>query len=283
MQEKNAIEWSDILWSIVVLVAVLAFLYMIFFGIEKPQVSLGASEQQIVEPQWERDKQDLWTQWEGTDTIIWTSLDEPSSLESQSTPIAQVQIAWLKLADDWTVWWTDWALPWSWSEWSTNWSSSTWWVLVAHGKTFFSVQELFQEANEKSDGMIPLSWTFVWEWALRSLVDFGLIWQEQYVLKTIENTHFAYLWSFSSRHIPLLESLWWNIVEITDKNYIHENGLFWDKIWFLNTQRYKDLEKVIYLVFFHQTNDVRFVQMDRDHYYASKETTQKIFDMWYDW
>lgn len=145
---------------------------------------------------------------------------------------------------------------------------------------------------------IPLSWTFTWEGELRSLRDFELLWQERYIQKTVYNSHFAYLWDFASwfryqdprsfsneqraELIPGLEKMDGSLVAITDKISIQENWLYWDRIWFLNTQQYDDLNKVVYIVFFNQSSDAWFVQIDRDRYYESKSTIQSMFAEWYD-
>lgn len=266
MSDKRVSNGSNLLWSIIVLIACLSFIYMIFFRYQKPTWVDAATENSITkQPNLvDTERNDTWpavSAWslmqvqiaadtqQDQDQPIQPLQEEPAQpINTNPAPVQQV-----------------------------------WWPVVEQWKTFFSVQDLFAEAHVETDGMIPLSGTFLWEWALRSLVDFGLIWQESYVLKTVKNSHFAYLWSFASNTIPLLGQLWWNIVEITDKNSIQEHSLYWDRIRFLNTERYKDLEKVIYIVFFDQTNDAWFVQMDRDQYYASKPSTQALFDPWYDW
>lgn len=255
--EKKTNDWSQILWSLVVLVAVLAFLYTIFFWIEKP-----APSQALVSSNTVVDWYELW------------NAEEPI-VETGQPIIQQVQI---QAEDDIaSVPETQPVQP---APTKTIINSNP---VVEQWKTFFSVQDLFNTVEVSPDWQVPLSWTFLWEWSLRSLVDFGLIGQEEYVLKTIFNSHFAYLWSFDNENIPLLDNLGWNIVEITEKNDIQGHGLFWDRIRFLNTDRYKKFEKVIFIVFFDKTNDARFVQLDRDRYYAAKLLIRNTFDQRYDW
>jgi len=256
-------EWWQILWSLAVLIATLAFIYTIFYGVEKPTPSaanadgFSKNEQTIViQPlTFEGLENESFEEWQ---FIAWNPPEEEKQNTIQEESLIQEpsQDIENKLQEEQGLLWAE----------------------TSGGKTFFSVQDLFSDVQVNEDGIVPLSWTFLREWNLRSLVDLELLWEEKYVLKTIENAHFAYLWSFDNKSIPWIAWLWWNIVEINDKNNIQWHGLFWDRIRFINTERYKAFDKVLFIVFFDVTSDAWFVQMDHDHYYSAKSAKNSVGD-----
>lgn len=263
VKQKN--EWWQILWSLVVLVAILAFIYTIFFWIEKPDLSKTSSLDDFSK---KNENVNIVYVQETAFEEGWFEERAPEGETKETQPVIQK----VKIQEESS------AREPVWKKVTTNNDP-----VVEQWKTFFSVQELFSNVEVPKDGMIPLSGTFLREWNLRSLVDFKMIEDSKYVLKTVYNSHFVYLWAYDKKTIPWIDELGWNIVEITDKKDIQWHGLFWDRIWFINTERYKAFDKVIFIVFFDKTNDARFIQMDRDRYYSAKPLIRRTFDQWYDW
>lgn len=249
--------------SIVVLAASLVLVYTIFFWYEQPiqpliQKAITVSADNF-EPAW-------WAQEEERVAQAQQGSDEPDQWENEQIEIAQVQVAVDEHDEESSI-----------DSWNTT-------QLTVAGKQFFSFQELFdQPAAVSAPDRIPLANTFERIGTLRSIADYGLEDEVAYVLKTVDNTHYVYLGKKESVTIPNILQMGGSVVAIEGKNAINQHSLFGDRVLLLTSPKYDEtLQKVIFIVFFAQTNDAWFVQVDSDYYEANAESIRATFDERYD-
>ena len=261
MSKKNdaASSWR----SLVVLCASLVLVYTVFFWYQQPidpllQATAGT---------------------ESFEPAPWAESEDEQPVDNVVEPPAEesTQIAQVKVADDSAE--ANEALPVV-----DDTPTPTPTSVSVEGKQFHSFQELFDQGSSPSiTQQIPLSNTYVWTWNLRSIVDFGMNDQVEYILKTVQNTHYVYLWKRDLVEIPKILEMGWTVVEIEGKNAINQHSLFGDRVMLINTERYDvTFQKVIFIVFFEQTRDAWFVQVDQDYYENHADDIRKLFDQRYD-
>lgn len=176
------------------------------------------------------------------------------------------------------------------------------WPQVLDGKTFYSAQDLFAEdGNSNADiawqpspntsastavtlapGQVMLSNTFVRQskkWPFKPLEFLGIRSDAQYILKDINNTHYIYMWAFTTDLSSTVRSLWGNLVEIRDQTTIRNDILFWEKVQLISLPQMPT--KQLLLVSFNQWKDVRFLQIDKDYFVTNKRYIQEQFDFAY--
>jgi len=254
--------------SLIVLCASLVLVYTVFFWYQQPIDPLLQAGATMIEWSYEP------APWAEEDLEVRQEIKEVEAEKSDSAEIAQVQIAEGTPTNPVKVTPTNQIPPTS-----------------SHWKQFYSFQELFNKEESSSpvaiaqpwSTRIPLANTYERIWDLRSIVDFGLQEEVEYVLKTVQNTHYVYLWKRDSLTIPQILALWWTVVEIEGKNAINQHSLFGDRVMKISTERYDTkFKKVIFVVFFAQTRDAWFVQVDQDYYENHANGIRSLFDERYD-
>lgn len=257
--------------SIVVLAASLVLVYTIFFWYEQPiqpliQKAITVSAENF-EPAPRAEEEELMAQ---------SAPEQPApSNDTEEVEIAQVQIAEdnkdaIAVGGDQNT--------------SQDADQEQQGQITVAGKQFFSFQELFdQPAAVTAPDRVPLANTFERIGTLRSIADYGLEDEVEYVLKTVDNTHYVYLGQKQSVTIPNILQMGWSVVAIEGKNAINQHSLFGDRVLVLNSPQYDETyQKVIFIVFFAQTGDAWFVQVDSDYYEANAEIVRATFDERYD-
>ena len=129
-----------------------------------------------------------------------------------------------------------------------------------------------QEVDTKNIRM--LKWTQVYTWKLTILDELGL--KYDYILKDVNNVYFVKLSANFGNLDANTRKLWWNTVEIKDKNIINENMLFGDKVIYLNISKYYK-QKVFIVAKFDSVNEYWLVQVNFDRYYELKKYLKSLF------
>lgn len=146
-------------------------------------------------------------------------------------------------------------------------------------RTFFSVQELFRPDEVDDSGIIDIEWTWKWDGYMKRLDGVGLLWNEEYILKNMDNTHFVFLKDIPVNFISAIKAKWGNVVEFSWEKTINDNQLFGDKVRVVTLPEYQNI-KVLLIVFFGE--DMWFLQVDHDIFEDRKESLWNAFDARYD-
>ena len=243
-KKKKKTEVSSVSWSMGVLVTVLVFIYLVFFGVHGETVEDTVKELELemaIEQQQQVEKRED------------TNMNWPQKIKIASVVETIGESEIVSPAPQNTA-----------------------------GKQFYSVQELFAPDQIDTSWVIMLD-PEMWlrEWYMKSLHAAGLGNYGKYILKDMDNTHYVFLGSFDIRQLPtLIGSLWWNVVEISDENAINQHNLFWETVVFINLPAYQDI-KVLMVIVFDGGDDVWFMQIDKDVYYEKKSDFTEIFGRWY--
>lgn len=236
--------WS-VIWSLMVLGMTLVFIYVIFFGVHGDQIK---EHTQALAAQ---------AQEKTPDKLLETG--ESSQARGKAEDLLVVDAEDPQAAEELSPRPQD--LP---------------------GRDFHSFEELFSDIPQDS-GQIDLQGTWKREGFMKSLAATELDQYASYILKDMQNTHYVFLGDVDlSNWRTTIQTKWGNIVAIEDKNAISQHQLRGDKVWFINLPEYQGI-KVLLLVFFEDGQDVWFMQIDHDTYYADKEQFTKRFASWYTW
>lgn len=130
-------------------------------------------------------------------------------------------------------------------------------------------------------GVVPLSGTRQWSGTMKSATLLQISPSIQYILKNMDNTHFAYLGDTPPDITRRVEELWWNTVAISSKNDIEAHWLFGDIVILINVPSYAGIKRLLF-VSFKSTGDRRYLQIDEDAYMRSKQMIRDLFASWYD-
>lgn len=170
------------------------------------------------------------------------------------------------------------------------------------GKKFHAVQALFSKESpvSTSSGNTPSVTTNsapsshasgiymlrdTWHWrpelpvaqaGMKSLDYLAISDDGEYILKNMDNTHFVKMTGLPNDLLSNVQRLWWNIVDISDKNTIQQNRLFGDKVRMISTPAYDPI-KVIMLVYFADKRDVRYLQVDKPIFEDRKSSLAETF------
>lgn len=252
-------ETQSVSWSLGMLVVTLIFIYVIFFWVKGADIKAEIAS--------------LTTS--GSTLTIWTS-------------------TWWVLHNKISSWTSSvWEIVEDWAK-NDRVAMATWGVLFQE-KTFFSVQELFNQEEEiPEEEMILLRSDMrqrkpnipVYEAWLKSLESVGLQDFGKYILKDMQNTHYVYL---GKRNKELLKERleqivlpkWWNILEITDKNSIKQRSWIGDSVWEITTPYAEEKKKTLVILFPKGSDDIWFLQIDNEVLGQKKQEIQEMFGTWY--
>lgn len=118
-----------------------------------------------------------------------------------------------------------------------------------------------------------IDWVSLYDWSFDLLESLWLS----------SNKVYSYSWNYLSlvtwdlnQLSSIVNKIWWNTVEITNKKIILDNQLVGDKVFFVNLPEYKN-QKVILLIEFKKDNNIWFLSFNTKDYYKSKSFLKSFF------
>lgn len=258
---KKKEDSGAVVRSLMVLGMTLVFIYTIFFGVHGEEIK---QHTQALATQLQSDRQiapTILNEIAPTEELLDTWNDPSDELEDSLADLQEDELVWRE--DDLPI------------------EPNSPRPQDLPGRTFHSFQDLFVDSQVIESEMINLQGTRQREGFMKSLAATELDQYAQYILKDMDNTHYVFLGNYMASDLETtIISKWGNIVAIDDKNAISQHQLRGDKIVFINHPDFKGI-KVLLLVFFEAEQDVRFMQIDQETYYAKKQEFGKLFEPWY--
>lgn len=146
------------------------------------------------------------------------------------------------------------------------------------GRTFFSVQDLFGEDAPLASDDLVLPGTRQFGSAIAALELMGMS-SPSPVLADERGILYTFLGNEPQALANSVLRLWWNIVEIGDKNDIHYHHLLGEKVQFVNLPMYA--QKQVLLVVTFQKGHTWFIQVPYSAWYSAKPLLQQRFESLY--
>ncbi len=133
-----------------------------------------------------------------------------------------------------------------------------------------------------SDSTLNLANTWVRDGMLDIIKKLELDDDTKYILKDINNTHYAYLGSRAWDISQITSLLWWTSIDITDSISIQNNQLFGVEVSKITIPSYKRNLKELMIITF-ANGDAWFLQIDKDYYnqLQNKLYIKQLFEPYY--